>query len=259
MKILSCRLRGVTVAEEGLRVPRAADVVADHLRRQIVRGELPEGRSLPPEEQLLARFKVSGPTLRAAYRVLESEGLVRVHRGARGGATVRKPAIGPASRYVGLLLQADGTTVADLFEARVLLEPGLARAVALRRTPAVVADLRGHVERERTALDDPVELAQATTAFHAALAAHAGNHTVAVLLGLLRELFEKDALDALAGGRGVTPAERRSAQRAHQRLTDLIDDGDGDGAESHWRRYLTRVGAAYAARYGETAVYELLT
>src|SRR5947208_13352687 len=103
-----------TVAR-GLRIPRAADVVADHLRRQIVRGVLPEGRSLPPEEQLLAEFGVSGPTLRAAYRVLESEGLVSVHRGARGGATVHRPTIAVASRYVGVLLQADGTTLADLF------------------------------------------------------------------------------------------------------------------------------------------------
>ena len=69
-----------------IRVPKTAELVADRLRRQIIRGELREGDSLPPEADLMAAYGISRPTLREAFRVLESEGLIDVHRGSRGGA-----------------------------------------------------------------------------------------------------------------------------------------------------------------------------
>ncbi len=74
-----------------VRVPKTAELVAQHLRRLIVRGEIAEGESLPAEAELRAQFGVSRPILREAFRVLESESLIVVRRGARGGAIVRLP------------------------------------------------------------------------------------------------------------------------------------------------------------------------
>lgn len=59
--------------QASLRVPKAAEHVAAKIRRQIVTGELPEGTALPPEAELVARYGVSRPTLREAFRILESE------------------------------------------------------------------------------------------------------------------------------------------------------------------------------------------
>ena len=70
-----------------VRVPKTAELVASHLRRQIVRGELKEGDALPPESALMEHFGVLRPTLREAFRVLESEALISVRRGARGGGS----------------------------------------------------------------------------------------------------------------------------------------------------------------------------
>ncbi len=58
------------------RVPKTAELVAAELRRKIVRGELAEGDALPSEAALMAEFAVSRPTLREAFRVLESESLM---------------------------------------------------------------------------------------------------------------------------------------------------------------------------------------
>ncbi len=44
-----------------VRVPKTAELVASHLRRQIVRGELKEGDALPPESALMEHFGVSRP------------------------------------------------------------------------------------------------------------------------------------------------------------------------------------------------------
>jgi DNA-binding FadR family transcriptional regulator len=85
-----------------------AELVAQQLRRQIIRGELPEGAALPSEAALMTRFGVSRPTLREAFRVLESEGLINVRRGAHGGARVQVPSGEAAARYAGLVLEFRG-------------------------------------------------------------------------------------------------------------------------------------------------------
>jgi DNA-binding FadR family transcriptional regulator len=50
-----------------------AELVADRIRRQIIRGEVRAGDALPPETALMESFGVSRPTLREAFRVLEAE------------------------------------------------------------------------------------------------------------------------------------------------------------------------------------------
>ncbi len=93
-----------------LREPKMADRVATVLRRMFIRGEITEGTMLPPESELMERFGVSRPTLREAFRVLESESLIEVHRGVRGGARVTRPRRETLARYAGLILEYEGVT-----------------------------------------------------------------------------------------------------------------------------------------------------
>ena len=53
-----------TLRSTQVRVPKAGELVAEQLRRQIVTGELREGDPLPPENALMERFGISRPTLR---------------------------------------------------------------------------------------------------------------------------------------------------------------------------------------------------
>ena len=113
-----------------LRAPKTAELIASYIRGQVVRGDLKTGDSLPPETVLMEMFGVSRPTLREAFRILEAESLISVRRGARGGARVVSPDIAVAARYVGLLLQMSGTTIADVYEARMATEPAAAGLLA---------------------------------------------------------------------------------------------------------------------------------
>ena len=128
-------MAGPAVPLDRVHVPKAAELVAASLRRQIVRGQLKEGDALPHESVLMATFAVSRPTLREAFRVLESERLIRVRRGAHGGARVHVPDSDVAARFTGLVLQHRGATVADVLEARALIEPPAAAILARRGDP----------------------------------------------------------------------------------------------------------------------------
>ena len=110
------------VGQQLVRAPKTAELIASLYRRQIVRGELNPGDTLPSEQHLMTQFGVSRPTLREAFRILEAEDLISVKRGSRGGARVTQPSLAVAARYVGLLLQVQDTTIADVYEARMVLE-----------------------------------------------------------------------------------------------------------------------------------------
>ena len=138
-----------------VRAPKTAELIATLYRRQIVRGELRPGDTLPSEQQLMGQFGVSRPTLREAFRILEAEDLISVKRGSRGGARVTQPSLSVAARYVGLLLQVQGTTIADVYEARMVLEPACARLLARRRTKQDLADLSACIEELRGAVRPP--------------------------------------------------------------------------------------------------------
>src|SRR3954452_17953247 len=141
-----------------VRVPKTAELVASHLRRQIVRGELKEGDALPPEGALMEHFGVSRPTLREAFRVLESEALISVRRGARGGARVHAPDGDVAARYAGLVLQVRGATLADVYAARKAIELAALEAPKHRRSDAGLKPLLANLDEWKRAEGDPTRV-----------------------------------------------------------------------------------------------------
>ena len=117
---------------------RASERIAEELRREIIAGH-PVDRT----PALMARFGVSRPTLREAFRVLESEALIEVRHGSRRGVRPLRPAADSAARVTGQTLQALGTTIEQLYEAREAFD----RAIALANTAAEAAHIRGQIDR----------------------------------------------------------------------------------------------------------------
>jgi GntR family transcriptional regulator, transcriptional repressor for pyruvate dehydrogenase complex len=109
----------------------ASGVAEDRLRGQIHSGLLLPGEKLPAERKLADDFSISRVTLRDALRVLESEGFIRVLRGAQGGAFV----VGDADlrALADTALSRDIAGAMRLQEFRSLVEPSAARLAASRR------------------------------------------------------------------------------------------------------------------------------
>src|SRR3954468_190126 len=131
-------------ARRRLSARRTAEIVADELRRQIIDGELSDGDLLPRQELLVEQFNVSLVSLREALRILETEGLISVRRGNRGGAVVHAPAKASAAYMLGLMLQSESVYLSDLGAALHELEPTCAALAAARsdRTTTSVPELR---------------------------------------------------------------------------------------------------------------------
>ncbi|EHB50291.1 regulatory protein GntR HTH [Mycolicibacterium rhodesiae JS60] len=224
---------------------RAATVIADQIRRRIVRGELTEGDLLPSEQQLLVEFGVSRPTMREAIRILESESLVNVKRGSRGGIEVAVPRIETAAHYAGLVLEYRQATTSDVFLAAAAIEAPCAAMLARSRTAKDIRRLKDAVAAERAARDDPERLLQLQNDFHRLVVELVGNDTLRVLSDVVRQIIEVATRRYL-----VSPALRAEDRipasdagiRAHEKLVVHIEAKDAAKAEALWRRQIIATG-----------------
>lgn len=78
--------------------------MADAIRHQIVTGKFLDGDFLPNEARLLEIYQMSRPVLREALRILQTESLLWIRRGSKGGARVNAPRPEPIGRQAGYLL-----------------------------------------------------------------------------------------------------------------------------------------------------------
>lgn len=255
---MSTTTAALTPLSSGVRVPKAAELVASDLRRQIIRGALAAGDALPNETALMELYDVSRPTLREALRILESEGLVSVKRGAHGGARVHLPDIGVAAKYAALLLQVRNTTIEDVFEARRVLEPSAVRLLAERRGKGVLKTLRAQVDLEAGLMGDPDAFASAATAFHQLLVEMAGNKTLAVFSGMIGQIVDRHHHATFASA----PAEQRQfaevGNEHHVHVLELIAAGDAEGAEDFWRFHIDGAAERALRTVGAKTIVDLL-
>jgi GntR family transcriptional regulator, transcriptional repressor for pyruvate dehydrogenase complex len=253
------------VVAEGSKARRARlrekpQQIADELRRLIVSGKLSEGDSLGHEPDLVERFGVSRPSLREALRILEAEGLITVVRGMLGGIIVHEPDERMTARTAALVLQARNVSLADVYEARTLLEPTAVRVIAsLRSRRAAVAELRLLIKQEVRVILDPEAFGPANARFHERLVALAGNQTLTIVAEMLNEVVTR-AVTAISKT-GLSPdsvATRRRGIRSQERLVSLVQAGKASEAEAHWRTHMTVVGRVLLGKGAATTVIDLM-
>lgn len=245
------RHRAPGLALSRIRIPKTSEIVADQFRAQIVLGELGEGESLPSESHLMEALGVSRATLREAFRILEAENLISVGRGSRTGAKVHRPSTELVSRYAGYVLQSQGTTVSDLYEGRMAIEPLVVRRLAMSQSETAIAALRREVKN----LDDLLELSrfdefiEAVSSFHEALVEAGGVRTLSFMNKMLLDLIRNHQIDYLRRHKIEHPEQAkrlRVAVKSYTKLIDLIEAGTAKEAVQHWRLHLDKAHATWA-------------
>jgi GntR family transcriptional repressor for pyruvate dehydrogenase complex len=236
-------------------VPKAAQLIARQLRGAILRGDLPVGEPLAPAPELMDRFGVSLPTLRAALHILETEALIEMRRGSRGGAVVGEPSVHVTAARAGAFLQYHRATLDDVHRARILIEPPAVAILAERRDPADLAALQQTLDEQSSATDDPELLRSIGERFHFQMLELAGNQTLIVFSAMLHEIIDRHTARSQ-----VDRAERGDQRRAprmyaeHAQALALIASGGSAEAERHWRAHLEHVRQVTVAREDETVL-----
>jgi len=222
------------------RAPRASDLIARHLRHRIIRGLLKEGERLPPEAELIRAFKVSRPTLREAISILEAEGLISMQRGVHGGAIVHRPDWRMAARYVEFILESDKVPVTDVFLIRAIFEPVAARILAEERSADAPAILRSSIEEWRAKFSSDLDFGIAAAHMHQKLVELTQRPTLILLSKLVLRVYERYlyVVSETIQKHASNIEGKSKGLRAVEKLIDLIEIGDGPGAEAFWRKHM---------------------
>jgi DNA-binding FadR family transcriptional regulator len=243
---LAAEPEGTFMTTDLVRLPKMAELIAADIRRQVVHGALKEGDALPSEPDLMEKYGVSRPTLREAMRLLEAESLITVKRGPRGGAQIRMPDIGVAARYAGLLLQHQGASLDDIYEARTIIEPACCRMLAAQDNAEAIETLSKIIAEEEALLNDPEAFNVAASHLHASITTLAGNQTLAAFAGMIYSIIEAQhsaAAVLTVGDPEDGLKRRRRALKAHRVMLSLVSDGLADEAEIFWRNHMKAVQA----------------
>ena len=217
-----------------------ASLVAEFLRYEITTGLRPIGSSLPSETQLMERFGMSRPTHREVLRILESDGLVRVARGVRGGGRVVKPTTSNLARSVAISLQLEGTTVQDVFAGRLNYEPAVIKSIVDQNDTVALGAMAQYAAAQEFCTADPMKFNDMESAFRRVIIAHSSNAMFSLVGGVIDELLHRH-MTHLTRRTGASPelvAHRKASAAAKNHLVRLMKDGKADAAERRWREYL---------------------
>ena len=171
------------------RTGRVSEVIARRIKKQISDGKLFPGQRLPAERHMAQRFRTSRVSVREAYRSLEELGVLRIRRGADGGAFIAKLDHEPVLRSLALVLRLGKTTHRQLTEARMLIEPPIAHLAAIRARKEDIARLERVLRQEdEDAARDTGPFRPTDSRFHRSLADCTRNLPLIVLMNALADL-----------------------------------------------------------------------
>jgi DNA-binding FadR family transcriptional regulator len=210
------------------------DQIAARLIDLITERQLKAGDRLPPERELAATMGVSRSSLREALRALAMLGVADMRHGDGTYLTNLQP--DSLMRSVGLVLAMSDSGLEELFEARKLVEPGLAKLAAQRISDEDAAELHHCAEASAAALGDPEAFMWADIELHARIARAASN---AVLERLLESIAGMGIASRRRTGR-LGPVREQSAHD-HREIVTAIAAHDPDAAYAAMLHHLENV------------------
>lgn len=230
--------------------PRRSPVqtLSEHLAQQVLdlirSDDLEPGSRLPSVKEMAERFSVAPPTLREALRQLEITGIIDIRHGSGIYVLRNERPMMITNPYIGKL---ERDTVADLFEARSIIEPSLAEMAALHIEDDEIARLHNLIERAEQFLSGgdstDLKLSEINMTFHRGIAAASKNSVLAQVVMSISELHVKEQLAVLD-----LYNDRRHDHDQHKTILAAIEARDPEAARSAMAQHIADVWSVIQAR-----------
>lgn len=214
--------------------------MADQLRDLMISGGLAPGDRLPAESELAGMFGASRSTVREALGLLATRGLITT---GSGGSFVSRMDSSQVSDYLetslGLMSGPEGISMADMMEAREILEIPAVRLAAARRDEPHLTLLRTTLERGAQTHGREAMFREHRS-FHRLIVAAAGNHLLSVMTEPVFKVLETRFV------RPDIPARFwPEVDDGHAEILGHIERGEAGPAADAMRRHLTALRGVY--------------
>ncbi len=213
------------------------DAIIRKVGELILDGRLKPGEKLPNEVQLAKEAGASRASVREALKALT---VLRLLRRTRRGTYVSSDSV----TILTELLASRGLRLAfgarHLYEARSVLEPGIAYLAAKRGGAEEHARLQTCIDRMITAEAGSTDFFEADREFHRVMARASGNDVLERLLDVVLQLLEGSHREL-----GKVPGITARSITHHRRLLAAISAGDGDRARRISQQNLRKIEQMY--------------
>lgn len=218
-----------------VRRTKVYEEVAAQIQQQIAQHVLRPGDRLPSERELVDAFGVSRASVRDAIRVLELAGLVVPRQGE--GTVVRELTLDSVVSPLASVLLTRKDLLADLLDARKVIEPAVAYRAALHASEDDVHAMEEILERQAGKVARGHPSVDEDTAFHYRLATAARNEVILKVLDVLMDLLREGRARSLQ----VRGRPRRSLE-GHRKILAAVKRRDPDGASAAMQDHLQEIG-----------------
>jgi len=214
---------------------RLYESVIEQIMDLIKSNELKPGDKLPPERELAEKLSISRGSLREAFRVLESRGLIKSKPG--GGRYIREIRKNGHNNTENIILSLEKSSILELLEAREMLEIKIAKIAAQRATPEDIELIKEALNKinEEEELKHGKET-ESDTEFHLAIASASHNfvfvNIIKLHLDLLKDTREKT---------WKIPGRKEEQYQEHQVIFQAIKEHDAKKAGETMLKHLKNV------------------
>lgn len=152
-------------------------LIVEQIKNLIEEGKLKPGDRMPSERDLASEFQISRPTVREALTALEVLGFIEIKSGV-GTFVCNKPQNDNDLHSIEEEL-LKSTSPSALFEARMIIEPLLARLASQRATEEDIHEMIELLEKaDGLSTDQWEEFEELDVAFHSLIAKASNNQVL---------------------------------------------------------------------------------
>lgn len=225
-----------------VRKQRVYQAIVKQIKTSIEKGEIVYGEKFPSERNLAAELAVSRTSVKEAFSVLESAGIVEIKKGS--GVYLRKNNQEDIITKMNAILQGVPVDIVELMELRLAIEQHAAYYAAERGSDEEIQDIyHSYLDLEKAVVIDHVA-AEEDLKFHMAVAKAAGNSVMEKVMHMLSD----QVLEGLKETRSKTLEVSKKSQvilKEHERIYKAIKDGDAVRAQKAMGEHLLNVKERY--------------
>ncbi|MBU0515095.1 MAG: FadR family transcriptional regulator [Proteobacteria bacterium] len=221
---------------KAIKTPRVSEEVAEQIKQAILQRHFRVGEKLPAERQLAEDFQVSRVAVREALRLLDNSGFITTRQGAGGGAFVTDLTLENISQAFLDLFLVGKFSIPELCQARLLLDPEVARLAAENITPDFARKLKAAIEAEEQPIRSLSEDLDIKIQVHVLLMEMCGNRLYQTLQRLLLGITRMVVVASGPDPEIVHPAGM------HRPVVEAVLAGDPEAAAEAMKRHTIEFG-----------------
>ena len=217
---------------------RISDQIIDQIFKLIVSGNLKPGDKIPSERKMTDLFDVSRNSIREAIKLLEMLGFLVSKRG--DGTYIADMSSKVFEGYINKHnISNDSLNASEVVEARMVIEPSIAKLAAERRTEKqlnMLENIVDEIENNNTSKNNEADLH-----FHRMLAKASQNKVLEETLNFLIDYTSEVSKKSHEINETFFPLRIRKKVEEHRTILDAIKNQDSKKASVLMYRHLKNV------------------